>query len=44
MSTGWSTRIWLGHARSSNEVIVGVDAGVVRAYAVVRRPEGERWD
>ena len=36
--------IWLGHARSSNECLIGTDNGVVRAYDVRRRPEAERWN
>ena len=36
--------IWLGHSRHTNEVLVGTKSGVVRAYAVRRMPEGERWD
>ena len=35
--------IWLGHARTSNEVLIGTSDGVVRAYSVSRRPEEERW-
>ena len=30
--------------RNSREIIMGADVGVVRAYAVMRKPEGERWD
>ena len=36
--------IWLGHIRSSNEVLVGNHAGVVKAFAITRRPLEERWD
>ena len=36
--------IWLGHARESNEMIIGTPEGCVRAYDVKRMPEGERWD
>ena len=43
MDTEWKDGIWLGHARESNEVLIGTDDGVVRAYAVIRKPPGERW-
>ena len=36
--------LWLGHARNSNEVLIGTDKGVVRAYDVRRMPEGQRWN
>jgi len=36
--------VWLGHARNSNEVLIGTKEGVVRAYTVWRFPEGEQWD
>ena len=36
--------IWLGHARESNEVLIGTDAGVVRAYSVERRDPDQRWN
>ena len=36
--------IWLGQSRSSNEIIVGTREGVVRAYTVRRREEGQQWD
>ena len=34
----------LGHARESNEVLVGTRTGVVRAWAVRRRDPDDRWD
>ena len=37
------TCIWLGHARTSNEVLIGTADGVVRAYSVSRRPVELRW-
>ena len=43
METSWKTGVWLGHARNSNEVLIGTNDGVVRAYAVIRKAEGERW-
>ena len=36
--------VWLGHARNSNEVLIGTDQGVVRAYDVKRKPEDQRWN
>ena len=36
--------IWLGHARDSNETIVGTTEGAVKTYAIKRMPEDERWD
>ena len=40
----WKEGVWLGHARGSNEVIVGTGQGVVRAFSVKRFPEDERWN
>ena len=39
----WSEGIWLGHARQSNEHVIGTEQGVVRAYTVKRKEEGQRW-
>ena len=36
--------IWLGHSRSSDEVLIGTDGGVVRARTVIRQAEDCRWD
>ena len=36
--------IWLGHNRSSNEVLIGTPNGVVRAYSVTRREPEARWN
>ena len=44
MDTDWQAGVWLGHTRDSNEVLIGTRNGVVRAYAVIRKAEGERWD
>ena len=33
----------MGHARGSNEALIGTGDGVVRAWAVKRKPEEERW-
>ena len=40
----WEKAIWLGHARDSNETIVGTTEGAVKTYAIKRMPEDERWD
>ena len=42
--TEWKDGVWLGHTRRSNEAVIGTADGVVRAYSVKRRAEGERWD
>ena len=34
--------IWLGHSRSSNEAIIGTLDGIVRAYSIHRKAEGEK--
>ena len=36
--------IWLGHADKTNEVLVGIEQGVIRVYDVIRKAEGLRWD
>ena len=36
--------VWLGHARTSNEILIGTRQGVVRAYSVSRQSEDQRWD
>ena len=40
----WAEGIWLGHSRASNEMLIGTREGVVRAYAVKRQDEDQRWD
>ena len=40
----WQEGIWLGHARSSNEVLIGTNSGVIKVYACKRRPADERWN
>jgi len=42
--SAWTEGIWLGHHRESNETLVGTNEGVVRAYAIIRKQEGQRWD
>ena len=41
---GWEKAIWLGHARDSNESVVGTPEGAFKAYAIKRMTEAERWD
>ena len=36
--------MWLGHARTSDAVLIGTTAGVVRAYSIARQPGEDRWD
>ena len=40
----WQEGIWLGHARASDETIIGTPEGVVRAWAVKRRSAEEQWN
>ena len=40
----WFEGIWLGHSKNTNEALVGTTQGVVRAYAIIRKNEDERWD
>ena len=42
--TEWFEGIWLGHARHSNEHVIGTRLGAVRAYAIKRKPDDQRWD
>ena len=44
MDIRWERGIWLGHTRDSNETVIGTPEGAIRAYAVKRMPEDERWD
>ena len=41
--TSWQEGIWLGQCQKSNEVLIGTTQGVVRAWAVKRRTDDERW-
>ena len=34
----------MGHMGRSNEVAIGTEAGVIKAWAIRRRIEEERWD
>ena len=40
----WDIGLWLGHARDTNEVLIGTAEGVIKACACKRFPETERWD
>ena len=44
MESKWEEGLWLGHSRHSNEVLVGNEDGIVKTYAIRRRPLEERWD
>ena len=42
LESQWEEGLWLGHSRTSNEVLIGTCAGIVRAWAIKRKPEEER--
>ena len=42
--TEWRQGVWLGHARSSNDHIIGTTGGAIKAYAIKRQGEDQRWD
>ena len=44
LESTWFEGVWLGHARGSSEALVGTKDGVVRAWTIRGKPEGERWD
>ena len=44
METDWREGLWLGHSRNSNEILVGTREGVVRAWAIRKKPYEEQWD
>ncbi len=44
MKTDWHEGVWLGHNRDSNEVLIGTDNGVVKAFAVRKKPKEEQWN
>ena len=44
MEPKWEEGLWLGHSRSSNEVLVGNRDGIVIAWDIRRRPPEKRWD
>ena len=42
MENTWLEGLWLGHNRTSNEVLIGTKEGVVEAWAVKRKPDEEK--
>ena len=42
--TDWRAGIWLGLAQETNETYVGTSMGIVKAYAIKRYPEDQRWN
>ena len=44
LETEWFEGIWLVHNINSNEILTGTADGVIKAYAVRRKSEEERWD
>ena len=40
----WKVGVYLGGVIRSNESLVGTNLGVIKAFAVKRRPEKDRWD
>ena len=40
----WREGIWLGHTRNSNEHIIGLPDGAVKAYSIKRQDAGVRWN
>ena len=44
MDSEWFEGLWLGHHRNTNEILIGTTEGVVRAYAIRRKAEDQRWD
>ncbi len=43
MDSDWEEGIWLGHTRTSTEVLIGISEGVICAWAVRRKVDDERW-
>ena len=44
LESQWEEGLWLGHSRTCNEVLIGTYTGVVRAWAVKRKTDEDRWD
>ena len=44
METDWFEGLCLGHARNSNEILIGTREGVVRAWAIRKKPPEDQWD
>ena len=41
---GWKTGVYLGSMVRSNESVIGTVQGVIKAFAVKRRPMRDRWN
>ena len=44
LDTPWHEGTWLGHARESNEHVIGTAAGVLRAHSIKRQDHTKQWD
>ena len=44
LDSSWAEGLWLGHARSSNEHLVGTADGVFRSYTIKRQSVDAMWD
>ena len=44
LDSQWEEGIWLGHMDRSPEAVIGTREGCVKAWAIRRKPEGNRWD
>ena len=42
--TEWHEGIWLGHTRNSNEHIIGLSDGAVKAFSIRRQDLHVRWN
>ena len=40
----WAKGVWLGHARSSPEILIGAEHGVVKAWAIKRLAGPDQWE
>ena len=44
LETEWKERLRLGQSRSSNEIYIGTREGVVRVWAIRKKPEAEQTE
>ena len=44
LETQWQEGVWLGHTRDSDEALIGSTDGVVKAFAVRKKPIEQQWD
>ena len=44
LDTPWHEGPWLGHARESNEHVIGTNAGVIRAHSIKRQDASRQWN